>query len=170
MTRWTFLAALGLCLATSQVWSDEATTTYNPASCSTDADHKVYVRLYPAGVAFGFPYRSVRWMDGRAVEDRGPIPLPDDPEGCPGNPIVTRAVSFDYGYQALKADRTNPQLGWRPDQLKIFGRALGGPHAANTRLFQRRCEHYGEIEELRPNFTACRARTLSWVTLITVIA
>lgn len=114
--------------------------SYNPDTCTTPADGKVYVRLYPAGIGFAVPYRSLGFIDGRPVEDRGPLAVPGDPEGCPGNPIVTRVITFNYHYEALKADRSNPRLGWRPNRMQIFGRRLEGPQAHQERRYKLYCE------------------------------
>ncbi|MBY8974379.1 hypothetical protein KHP62_01080 [Rhodobacteraceae bacterium NNCM2] len=116
------LAALVLLSGSPGDGRAQGNVTYAPSFCSTDAQGMVWVRLYPTGEGFKFPYTALNRIDGRPVEDRGPIPLPDDPEGCPGNPIVARNFSFDFAYQSVIVDR-NPQgwEAWQPTSMTVHG-------------------------------------------------
>ena len=138
----------------------EESSAYSPSWCSTDADEKVYIRLYPAGVAYAFPYLAVTWMDGRPVEDRGPIANPDEPEGCPANPFVTRIVSINPVRNALNGHGgTYFSDVRRPDRLRVYGNALSGANDFRRRDFNRFCDMNSSVrEELPDGVTVCRGR------------
>lgn len=78
---------------------------YTPATCSTDAEGKVYVRLNTS-VAFGFPADALKGLRGEIQFDPPAVPKPDDPEGCPGNPILTPAAYLQFHLPAPAASAT----------------------------------------------------------------
>jgi hypothetical protein len=90
------LAAL-LALAAAPSAAETERLHYTPTTCSTDAEGKVYLRLN-TGVAFGFPADALTYFRGEIDFEPPPVPNPDDPEGCPGNPITTPGahVLFDF--------------------------------------------------------------------------
>ena len=89
---------------------------YNPATCSTDADGKVYLRLN-TGVAFGFPADALQYLRDKVEYDPPPVPNPDDPEGCPGNPILTPSAYLLFHFPAPVVPRAGE---FTPDIPLVF--------------------------------------------------
>ncbi len=124
-----------------------------PENTGGDTGGKVLVRLV-SGLAF--------WFDGSGYMLRG-SPLPSDdpnlpPEGCPGNPIITRGISFPYRYNALLEDRRAPRFPeGRPDLLQIFGH--DGPvniQRGDLKLFDHFKAEGAECEVLSDVLEVCR--------------
>jgi hypothetical protein len=111
--------------AQAQVLFEDEDQTFDPARCSVDSGGKVLVRL-TSGLAFWFEPYTFMLRDGLEK----PLPPSGEPEGCPGNPIVTRAVSFPIQYtEALEAKRRGLPMRSPPVQaFSIFG------HDGPTRL------------------------------------
>lgn len=130
--------------AQAQVLFENEDQKFDPARCSVDTGGKVLVRL-TSGLAFWFePYTFVL-RDGLAK----PLPPSGEPEGCPGNPIVTRAVSFPIQYtEALEAKRRGLSMRNPPVQaFSIFG------HDGPTRLQDSEIERHAF---LKGQGNACR--------------
>ncbi|MBK0399629.1 hypothetical protein H0I76_10530 [Limibaculum sp. M0105] len=73
------------------------TLQYDPDLCPTEADGKVYLRL-ATGIAFGFPSGSLQYLYD-TFEPRPEAPDPSAPEGCPGNPIVTKTATVAFSFE-----------------------------------------------------------------------
>lgn len=99
---------------------------YTPETCSTNADGKVYLRLN-TGVAFGFPADALKHLRGAIDYEPPPVPNPDDPEGCPGNPILTQSAYLLFHFPR---SAETPTGEFAPDLSLLF--SIGG---AEARLF-----------------------------------
>ena len=110
------LAALSVVIAQAgqaQPWMD----SFDPSACPGDHRGQVAVRLV-SGFAFRFP--------AEVFSVRDPSPPPEDaslpPYGCPGNPIVARAVSTNLGHMQFLPEGFEPHRKFRrPVGLTIFG-------------------------------------------------
>lgn len=131
--------------------------TFDPESCWQDSGGKIIVRLI-SGKAFAFEPTyftvRVRW---------DPVTGPDlPPEGCPGNPLVARQISFpnwpDWPVSEAAVDRPTNSL----ERLRIFGH--GGPihlQRSAIRLFKiYKNRNDGEHCEILPGqLEVCRSCT-----------
>jgi hypothetical protein len=112
--------------------------TYDPSTCKTDAEGMVYFAL--GREVFRRPFVEGMTIRGMPEEERAklpPRPDPEEPEGCPHNPIWGSNFSISYQYEPA-----NPEL-YPPDT----------PFAARSISFievgQRNNESVGEYEILR---------------------
>lgn len=94
---------------------------FDASQCSIDTKGKILVRLV-SGYAF--------WFDPGTFMLRGGLEKPPatsgEPEGCPGNPVVTRAITFPFQYtEALKSKLQGRPVG-RPAvrSLSLYGQEL----------------------------------------------
>lgn len=99
---------------------------YDPESCATATDGKVFVRLF-TGLSFAFPAWDLGYLGGPPPEpgDIGPIADPDEPEGCPLNPIVTQHFSVRYRPVAARHPAEGGGERWHPRGLRIY--SFNGP-------------------------------------------
>jgi hypothetical protein len=121
--------------ATIAAWSGAARSDvvrYDPDTCSTDVHDQVFVRLQ-SGLAFAFPADDLLMLHG-SVEDHGPIADPNEPEGCPLNPIVTSG--FAVAYRPATASPGASGVPLRSETLQIFG------HAGPTRVQDVHLRHF----------------------------
>ncbi|HMR36559.1 MAG TPA: hypothetical protein PJ999_09815 [Paracoccus sp. (in: a-proteobacteria)] len=142
------------------------TISYDPESCTTETDGRVFVRL-ASGLAFAFPaFDLLRLRDG-PVDDPGPVADPDEPEGCPLNPIVAHAMVVRYQPVAPRSPGEPADGRWRPELLQIF--SWGGPVALQDIALDRFSEfcikrpevfqHGRALENVSPVLQECRGLT-----------
>lgn len=96
---------------------------YDTSACSTDAEGKVYVRSH-TGVAFAFPMEALTYLRGEIDYAPPPVPNPDDPEGCPGNPIITPGAYLGYVYAPPMDEQSEQPPEPVPLLLKIGGASV----------------------------------------------
>jgi hypothetical protein len=129
------------------------TDSFNPSICPSGGNGTLTLRLV-SGLAFQVPATGFLLRD--AMPDPQDASLP--PYGCPENPVITRAISFEYRYEALLADKFNPDVPkGRPDRLMIVG------HDGPTRLqdsalksFERAKGQFGSCELTNEGLEVCR--------------
>jgi hypothetical protein len=99
----------------SEAGTSNDNVTYDPSTCKTDAEGMVYFAL--GREVFRRPYQegmSIRGMS--SAEDRAalpPRPDPNEPEGCPGNPLWGRGFSVGYQHQPANPENYPPEMSFR---------------------------------------------------------
>lgn len=128
--RLAFALALGIVGATALSAAVSRAGTeqlrYNPATCPTEAHGKVYLRL-ATGIAFGFPAGSLQFLYG-TFEPRPEAPDPSAPEGCPGNPIVTKSATVAFSFEIPPETE-----GGEPQRIATFVKLRGADALAFDR-------------------------------------
>jgi hypothetical protein len=135
---------------------------YNPATCSTDADGKVYLRLN-SGVAFGLPADALKHLRGEIDFEPPPVAKPDDPEGCPGNPIITPAAYVLFQFPPPAGSVTGQFAPDIPLLLSIGGADARsfGEHGylrlqhSNLELYRRKRERGNWCESTPAGWDVC---------------
>jgi len=121
-------AALALAVACLLAASPQASADqlrYDPDTCPTEAQDKVYIR-FATGIAFGSPADALQYLHD-SFEPRPEPPDPSAPEGCPGNPIITHWATVGFSFEVpLEAD------GSEPRRITTFVK-LSGPKARSFR-------------------------------------
>lgn len=122
------------------------TDSFNPSVCPGGGNGTLTLRLV-SGLAFQVPATGFLLRD--AMPDPQDASLP--PYGCPENPVITRSVSFEYRYEALLADKFDPDMPkGRPDRLSIYG------HSNPTRLQDNALESFARAKR---QFSSCEFTT-----------
>jgi hypothetical protein len=149
--------AIAAIFATSTAWAEEV--RFDSTKCSANADGMVYVALQKE--VFRFPENELGMLGGWSEKEAADLPTPPsptDPEGCPGNPIRARSASFLYLYEAVKADKFDPQTPkWAPNSLEIIAvpPSYWGLQDSAENQFKEICAKWNEKAVLVNQMVSC---------------
>lgn len=129
------------------------TQSFDPSMCPGGGNGKLTVRLV-SGLALQLPASGFMLRD--AMPDPRDPSLP--PYGCPENPVITRGFYLPYRYEALLANKYDPDLPLgRPDQLLIIGHdgpTMGQDNA--LKAFERAKRQFSACEFTSEGLEVCR--------------
>jgi len=141
-----------------------AASTYDPASCKTDAKGKLYIALGRDVLAV--PHRGTTVVGQIAPAERLQPPDPSEPEGCPGNPqqLGSYAFAFFYDPPEVTEDEPGQVHGWGTDLLQLYRTSATDTRrgaewigeAGPIDLAQRICQTATSKEELPNGLQVCR--------------
>lgn len=127
---------------------------YGPELCADDAGGFVY--LAARRIVVRVPYESLTYIQDWPPERKSGLPIPpkpDEPRGCPGNPIQGASFKLGYGWRsASEGTRSLQQL-----ELGLFAARpeFRGMQSVNEGLHERACAR-NVIENLDSGLIACR--------------
>ncbi|WP_424930000.1 hypothetical protein [Amaricoccus tamworthensis] len=116
--------------------------TYDPDSCATPTDGRVFVRLMN-GQAFAFPAYDFIFFRGRPGWPDEEFADPSEPEGCPLHPIVSQGVVVTYRATAPLGSDAQVNTEWHPRVLQLISNPGGGGPVviqdSDLKFFRRYC-------------------------------
>lgn len=145
-----------------------AASTYDPASCKTNAKGKLYIALGRDVLAV--PHRGTTVVGQIAPRERLQPPDPSEPEGCPGNPQQLGSYTFAYFYDPPEVTKDEPgQIHGRGAELLQLIRTSRDDIARSEspewigesgplRLASTICDTATSIEQLPNGLKACRKK------------
>jgi len=131
---------------------------YDPLSCKADAHGSLYIALDQ--YIFAVPWGGDVMIDRVPAKDRRLVPVPGEPEGCPGNPAQMRNYSFLYALQAAHEAQQGVAPAVRPstDLLQLIVNSDSTMDRFELDFAEQTCRHATVREELPNGLTACRVK------------
>jgi hypothetical protein len=167
------LVALWCAVLLSHSAAAEERHEYDPATCNSGAQGKLYIALGRYVLATPYSKSGVYMQDPLRPGDIGLVALdPTEPMGCPGNPLQSWSYEFIYALQAIGAVASGAGAGsnnQQADRLTLYRALRNSPSprpddpewpGADFMLLRwdMACKAADVHEELPNGLTACRIR------------
>jgi len=140
--------------------------SYNPDTCKDDTEGMVYFALERD--VFRMPYQTSLRLRGMNKEARDKLPKrpdPGEPEGCPGNPMWTKAISLVYVHQPQNPEQYPEGMSFRVRRLSITnnrrrddGSIYNALQSSNERAFEDNKTKFNHCSDYFGVFEGCKVK------------